>query len=256
MHPAGIGYKSYSEQVGESDVVSLLKTWISVKSLRLGELCSTIRAVLNVIRSLILAVLAFFRTRGQLAAEILALRHQLGVLRRSVKRPRLTNADRGLWALLSRFWGRWQDSLIIVKPATVIEWHRAGFREYWTWRSRPKGGRPRIDPEVRALIKRMATANMWGAPRIHGELLKLGIRVSQATVSKYMPRRRKPPSQTWRTLLDTYPMLPVSQARQNMGPMSKTSFPSTSSPYRPSSSTFCSSSWCWRMIDGALSAST
>ena len=104
----------------------------------------------------------------------------------------MTNADRGLWALLLRFWGRWQDSLIIVKPATVIEWHRAGFRKYWTWRSRPKGGRPRIDPEVRALIKRMATANMWGAPRIHGELLKLGIHVSEATVSKYMPRRRKP----------------------------------------------------------------
>jgi putative transposase len=166
--------------------------------------------VLNVIRALVFAALAFFRTRGQLAAEILALRHQLGVLRRSVKRPRLTNVDRGLWVLLSRTWARWNDTLIIVKPATVIAWHRTGFRRYWTWRSRHKGGRPGIDPEVRALIKRMANANLWGAPRIHGELLKLGIHVSQATVSKYMPRRRKPPSQTWRAFLDTYPMLPIS----------------------------------------------
>jgi len=101
------------------------------------------------------------RRRERLAAvEILALRHQLGVLERSVKRPRLTNADRGLWVLLSRTWARWNDALIIVKPATVIAWHRAGFRRYWAWRSRHKGGRPGIDPEVRALIKRMATANL------------------------------------------------------------------------------------------------
>ena len=160
--------------------------------------------MLNVIRSLVFAGLAFFRTRRHLAVEILALRHQLGVLRRSVKRPRLSNVDRGLWVLLSRRWARWSGALIIVKPGTVIKWHRAGFRRYWTWRSRPKGGRPGIDPEVRALIKRMATSNMWGAPRIHGELLKLGIRVSEATVSKYMPRRRKPPSQAWRTFLDNH----------------------------------------------------
>jgi len=106
--------------------------------------------------------------------------------------------------LLSRRWASWSDALIIVQPATVIKWHRAGFRRYWTWRSRPKGGRPPIDPEIRALIKRMATANLWGAPRIHGELLKLGIRVSEATVSKYIPRRRKPPSQTWRSFLENH----------------------------------------------------
>jgi hypothetical protein len=136
--------------------------------------------------------------------EILALRHQLGVLQRSAKRPRLTNVDRGLWVLLSRRWCRWKDALVIVKPATVIQWHRAGFRRYWAWRSRPKGGRPRIDSEVRGLIRRMATVNLWGAPRIHGELLKLGIDVSEATVSKYLPRPRKPPSQTWRTFLDNH----------------------------------------------------
>ena len=131
--------------------------------------------MLNFIRSLLFAGLAFLQTRRQLAVEILALRHQLGVLRRSVKRPRLTNADQALWVLLSRRWARWSDSLVVVKPATAIKWHRAGFRRYWTWRSRPKGGRPAIAPEIRALIKRMATTNMWGAPRIHGELLKLGI---------------------------------------------------------------------------------
>jgi putative transposase len=160
--------------------------------------------VLNLLRSLLLAGLAFVRTRRHLAVEILALRHQLGVLKRSVKRPRLSNVDRGLWVLLSRRWAGWSDALIIVKPATVIKWHRAGFRRYWTWRSRPKGGRPAIDPEIRKLIKRMANANLWGAPRIHGELLKLGIRISEATVSKYLPRRRNPPSQTWRTFLENH----------------------------------------------------
>ena len=120
--------------------------------------------MLNVVRSLLHAPLAFFKTRGQLAAEILALRHQLGILKRSVKRPRLTNADRRLWVLVSRRWAGWSDALIVVKPATVIKWHRAGFRRYWTWRSRRKGGRPAIDAEVRALIKRMATANLSRHP--------------------------------------------------------------------------------------------
>ena len=149
--------------------------------------------MLDLLRSLVLAALAFFRMRRQLAAEILALRHQLGVLKRSVKRPRLSNVDRGLWVLLSRQWSGWKEALIIVKPATVVRWHRAGFRRYWTWRSRPKGGRPAIHPEVRKLIRQMANANMWGAPRVHGELLKLGIQVSEATVSKCLPRRRKRP---------------------------------------------------------------
>jgi putative transposase len=158
----------------------------------------------DLLRALLFSSLAFFRTRRQLAVEILAFRHQLGVLKRSTKRPRLTNADRGLWVLLSRRWPGWRDALIVVKPATVMKWHRAGFRRYWTWRSRSKGGRPAIDPEVRKLIKQMATANMWGAPRIHGELLKLGINISEATVSRYLPRRRKPPSPTWRSFLENH----------------------------------------------------
>jgi putative transposase len=160
--------------------------------------------VLNLLRALVLAAFAFARTRRQLAIEILALRHQLGVLKRSVKRPRLSNVDRGLWVLLSRQWSGWKEALIVVKPATVVKWHRARFRRYWTWRSRSKGGRPAIDPEVRKLIRQMANANMWGAPRIHGELLKLGIQVSEATVSKYLSRRKKPPSQTWRSFLENH----------------------------------------------------
>jgi putative transposase len=160
--------------------------------------------MLNLLRSLVFAALALFRTRRQSAIEILALRHQLGVLKRSVKRPGLNNVDRALWVLLSRRWASWSDALIIVKPATVIKWHRAGLRRYWAWRSRPKGGRRGIDPEIRQLIRRMANANMWGAPRIHGELLKLGLKISEATVSKYLPRRRKPPSPTWRAFLDNH----------------------------------------------------
>jgi hypothetical protein len=124
--------------------------------------------VVNLLRWLLFAGLVSFKTRRQLAIEILALRHQLGVLRRSVKRPQLSSVDRGLWVLHSRRWARWSDALIIVKPATVINWHRAGFRRYWAWRSRPKRGRPAIEPEVRALIKRMATARCSAGPRMWG----------------------------------------------------------------------------------------
>jgi len=137
------------------------------------------------------------------ALENLALRHQLGVLKRSVKRPRLVKKDRILWVLLCRFWHGWKDSLVIVKPDTVVRWHRKGFRVFWTWKSRRKRqGRPPIPSEVKSLIRKMALANrLWGAPRIHGELLNLGFDIAQATISKYMPRIRKPPSQTWRTFL-------------------------------------------------------
>jgi hypothetical protein len=141
----------------------VLKTRTKAKSLRSGCDQTRLPAVLNVLRSVVRAGLSFLKTRRQLAVEVLALRHQLGVLERSVKRPRLTHADRGLWVLLSRRWTNWSDALIIVKPATVIRWHRAGFRKYWAWRSRPKGGRPAIDPQIRSLIMRMATAKrrLW-----------------------------------------------------------------------------------------------
>jgi hypothetical protein len=139
--------------------------------------------------------------------EILALRHQLAVLQRQTnKRASLRTGDRLLWVMLSRLWGQWRSSLVIVKPETVIAWHRKGFCLYWRWKSRAgKSGRPRISREIRELIRKMNSANpLWGAPRIHGELLKLGIQISQATVAKYMVRQRKPPSQTWRTFLENH----------------------------------------------------
>ena len=118
--------------------------------------------MLNLLCSLLFAPLGLFKTRGRLAAEILALRHQRGVLPRSVKRPQLAKADRGLWVLLSRRWAGWSDALLIVMPASVIRWHRAGFRHDWTWRGQSQGSRPRIDPAIRALIKRMVTVDPWG----------------------------------------------------------------------------------------------
>jgi putative transposase len=148
-------------------------------------------------------VLASFRNRAALQLEILALRHQLGVLHRSVKRPRLTVVDRLFWAWLSELWSDWRTALVIVKPETVIAWHRKSFQLFWTWRVRSGNrGRPAVTREVRALIRKMSRENpLWGAPRIHGELLKLGIDIGETSVSKYMVRRRNPPSQTWRTFL-------------------------------------------------------
>ncbi len=143
-------------------------------------------------------------TQRDLAIENLALRQQLAILKHRHPRPRLTDADRLFWVVLSQIWSGWQGSLHIVQPGTVVRWHRQGFRYYWRWKSRRRG-RPRIDPEIRHLIRRMCRANqLWGAPRIHGELLKLGIDVSEAAVSKYMIRRRGPPSQTWRTFLSIH----------------------------------------------------
>ncbi len=138
-----------------------------------------------------------------LQLELLALRHQLATIKRMSPRPSLRPTDRLLWVLLSRLLPNWRNMLVIVTPETVIGWHREGFRLFWTWKSRRRrGGPPPVPREVRDLIRRMSRENpLWGAPRIHGELLKLGITVSQATVSKYMARLPKPPSQLWRTFL-------------------------------------------------------
>ena len=146
------------------------------------------------------------KSRRALTLENLALRHQLDVLKRNAKRSRLTNRDRTLWVILSRIWSDWRKPLTLVQPDTVIRWHRRGFRLYWRWKSRPRWpGRHKVPKEVRDLIRQMSRANaLWGAPRIHGELLKLGIEVSQATVSKYMVRHRQPPSQSWRTFLTNH----------------------------------------------------
>jgi putative transposase len=143
------------------------------------------------------------RTQRSLVLENLALRHQLAVLQRPAPRPRLRASDRLFWVLLSQLWSGWADAVSIVQPATVIRWQRTGFRLFWTWKSRGhRPGRPAVALEVRALIRRMSEANpLWGAPRIHGELRRLGLEISQATVSKYLPHCRRPPSQTWRTFL-------------------------------------------------------
>jgi transposase InsO family protein len=150
-------------------------------------------------------VRALFAKRADLVAENLALRQQLIVLHRRTKRPRLKTKDRIFWLWLARSWDGWRESLIVVKPATVVRWHRQGFKYYWAWKSRNKGGRPAVPREIRDLIRKMSRANpLWGAPRIHGELLKLGIDLSQTTVAKYMIRHPKPPSPGWRTFLDNH----------------------------------------------------
>jgi putative transposase len=160
----------------------------------------------GMITLILTGLLRVLRTRRALVLENLALRHQLTVLQRTAPRPRLRTADRLFWILLSRLWAGWTDAISVVQPATVIRWQRAGFTLFWAWKSRRSGpGRPAVAPEVRALIRRMSRANpLWGAPRIHGELQKLGLEISQATVSKYLVRHRAPPSQTWRTFLTNH----------------------------------------------------
>jgi putative transposase len=154
------------------------------------------------ITALLVSLSTWFRSRAALQLEILALRHQIGVLHRSVKRPKLTPADRFLWAWLCSVWQDWKSGVFILKAATVVGWQRKGFRLFWTWKiRRGKLGRPSVPKEVRELIRTMSRENpIWGAPRIYGELLKLGIEISETSVSKYMGRRRKPPSQTWEDL--------------------------------------------------------
>jgi hypothetical protein len=138
--------------------------------------------------------------------ENLTLRHPLGVLRRSVKRPKLTTSDRLLWAWLCGAWNDWRSALVIVKPETVIASRRQGFRFFRTWKVRhAQPGRPPVSREIQELIHKMSRENpLWGAPRIHGELLKLGIDVGETSVSKYMARHRRPPSQTRRTFLENH----------------------------------------------------
>ena len=136
----------------------------------------------DVLISLLAGLASSLRTRASLQLEILALRHQLGVLQRTERRRlRLRTSDRFLWAILLRFWADWRKELVIVRPETVIGWHRRGFRFYWNWKSRRRIGRPGIPKEIRQLIREMSATNvLWGAPRLHRELLKLGINVSLA----------------------------------------------------------------------------
>src|SRR6202045_3506830 len=155
----------------------------------------------------VLGILASpFKSKSRLEAENAVLRHQLIVLRRKVRgRPRLMSSDRWFFIQLYRWFPSILQVLTIIRPETLVRWHRAGFRSYWRWKSRRLGGRPQIDTELRILIQRMSIENpLWGAPRIHGELLKLGFEVAQSSVAKYMVKRRGPPSQGWRTFLHNH----------------------------------------------------
>jgi len=152
----------------------------------------------------VLAVLASpFKSKLRLEAENAVLRHLLIILRRRLHgRVRLTNHDRWFFIRLYRWFPAILRVLTIMRPETLVRWHRAGFRRYWRWKSRRRGGRPPVETELRALIRRISIENpLWGAPRIHGELLKLGFEVAQSSVAKYIVKRRVPPSQGWRTLL-------------------------------------------------------
>ena len=161
--------------------------------------------MLRLILLLFGALRSAFRCRADLALENIALRQQLTAFSAGGRRPKVTDADRWFWIALRRCWSRWSEVLLFVKPETVIRWHRAGFRRYWTWISRRRRpGRPTIDPAIRDLIRRMATEiATWGAPRIHGELRMLGFDVSERTVSRYLPRRPPQPEavQRWLTFL-------------------------------------------------------
>ena len=153
----------------------------------------------SIIRVILRILLA---DRSALIAENLALRQQLAVLSRSARRPRIRQRDRIFWVWISKLWRGWRSALIIVQPETFVRWHRRGFRLYWRWKSRNRG-RPKIEPEIRDLIRCMSHENrLWGAPRIQAELALPGHDVAESTVAKYMARRRPgPPSQTWRSFL-------------------------------------------------------
>ena len=159
-------------------------------------------ALLVVLRSLALVC----RGYRAVAFENLALRQQLAVCQRTLKRPSLRPSDRLFWVVLSRVWRNWRAALIIVQPGTVVRWHRQWLRRRWTQRSsHARPGRPNTDAAIRALVEEMRVANpLWGAPRIHVELKKLGIDVSERTVSRLARRRQRPPSQTWRTFLTNH----------------------------------------------------
>ena len=159
--------------------------------------------MIALIRFLLAILTSPFKSKSRLEAENAALRQQLVVLQRKVKsRVALSNGDRLFFVQLYQWFPSILEIITIIQPETLVRWHRAGFRRYWRWKSRRRGGRPQIHTELRALIRQMSAENrLWGAPRIHGELLKLGFEISQSTVAKYMVRRRGPPSQGWRAFL-------------------------------------------------------
>jgi hypothetical protein len=177
----------YEANVRRSDSSSKTITWSKHS-----------RRILVFIRGLIVS-------RAKLSLELLALRQQLVVLRRTVQRPQIQNRDRWFWIVVSRIWKDWRQALVFVKPDTVIKWHRQGFRMYWRWKSRSQVGRPKLDKEIRDLIRRISDENpLWGVPRLQSELRLLGYEVAESTVDKYRVRNSKPPSQTWKTFLENH----------------------------------------------------
>ncbi|HSQ21166.1 MAG TPA: helix-turn-helix domain-containing protein [Blastocatellia bacterium] len=159
--------------------------------------------MLAILYALATSICDLFKSRRRLQAENLFLRHQLNIaLRRTLPRPRLRDSDRALLGWMARICPGLLDLAQVVKPETILRWHRAGFKAFWRWKFRNRAGRPKIDRGLRDLIERMSRENpLWGAPRIHGELLMLGFDVAQSTVSKYMVRRHTPPSQCWKIFL-------------------------------------------------------
>ena len=159
-----------------------------------------------ILHALGMLVADLFKSRRRLAAENLLLRHQLAIaMRRAPPRLRLRSSDRALLVWITQFWPSLLGAVQVVQPETVLRWHRAGLQMFWRWKSCHRAGRPRIDRDLRDLIRRISRENpLWGAPRIHGELLMLGFEVAQSTVSKYMARPSRPPSQTWKTFLQNH----------------------------------------------------
>lgn len=157
-----------------------------------------------VLHATAIVIANLFKSRRRLEAENVLLRHQLSIAlrRRAPPRLRLSGMDRAILAWMVRLWPDLIGTVQVVKPETILRWYRAGFRAFWRWKSRKRAGRPKIDHGLRDLVRRMSLENpLWGASRIHGELLMLGFKVAQSTVSKYMVRGRRPPSQSWRTFL-------------------------------------------------------
>ena len=160
---------------------------------------------MGVLWMILVTLRGFIASRAALVAENLALRQQLGVLRRSVRQPKLRKYDRLFWVAISKLWTGWAKSLVIVQPSTVVRWHRRGFKLFWRLKSRGRPGRPRIDAEIRRLIRGMSRENpTWGAPHMKSELALLGHDVAESTVARYMIKHPKPPSQTWRTFLNNH----------------------------------------------------
>ena len=159
-----------------------------------------------ILHALGMFVADLFKSRSRLEAENLFLRHQLTIaMRRAPPRVRLHGSDRALLIWMTRLWPNLRGMARVVQPETILRWHRAGFKVFWRWKSRNRAGRPKIDRGLRDLIQRMSRENpLWGASRIHGELLMLGFEVAQSTVSKYMVRPSKPPSQTRKTFLQNH----------------------------------------------------